>query len=436
MRTRILLTTVLMAALTGCVIHDHQSNQPPPVAGDVTLQWSFADGNNCVGIKQIQVTVAGQVLDNNGVFQCNLNGVQGIQLLDFAPGAYSFSVTAIDFGGHPQYTASGTFTVNGDVTVSVILQSMSTFAPGDLTIYWTFPSGMGCNAAGVQSVQVTIPGQALDNGGNYPCNTNGAQGIVLTNFAGGQYSVTVDALASDGTPLYTGIGYPTVNGDISVTIGLNQDASSSATLQLRWGFLDAQNNVLSCATAGVQNVQVTVGSYSPSVLSCDNNGTEGTNFGPINAGSYPVELDGLDSTGNVIYSTTQTMVVSAPITQVTSYLAPLFGSWDLSYNFANAASCAAAGVTEISLSVTDGQGNEISGQDPGSTRYPCGDAPNDVFSWQEFPGQDVVIQIFGYSTHGSSFPTWGATRATTVINGADNETTVTLETCGSQGAGC
>ncbi|MBS2028988.1 MAG: hypothetical protein JST54_13890 [Deltaproteobacteria bacterium] len=438
MRTQILLATVLMAAVSsGCVIREHDTTPPPAVAGDVNMEWSFGDGTSCSSfIDHMQVTIAGEVLDNGGVYPCNLNGIQGVQLLNFAPGAYSFTVSAIDFTGHQRYTSSGTFTVNGDVTVSVILQSMSTQQPGNLTVFWAFPNNINCAEAGVDHVQVTIPGEALDNNGYYPCSTSGSQGIVLTNFGPGTYPVTVNALDSNDNPLYVGSNTAFIDGDQSVTVALAQTYSSNATLQLRWGFLDAQNNQLSCATAGVSNVQITINNFAPSVVPCSQGGVQGSSVGPLNAGSYTVVLDGLDANGNAIYSTTQTMVVSAPITQVTSYLAPLYGSWDLSYNFANAASCAAAGVTEVSLSVTDGNGNEISGQNPGTTRYPCGDQPNNVFSWQQFPGGDVVIQLFGYSSHGAAVPTWGATRATTLLSGAANDTTVTMETCGTNGSGC
>lgn len=436
MRTRLLLLAVLAAATSGCVIHEHDHVNPQPLPGNVNLVWTFGDGQTCASlggfIDHIEVTIPGESLASNGIYPCQINGTQGIQLQDFAPGTYSFTVNAIGTGNYVAYSATGSFTVNGDVTVSTVLQRVSA-APGNLLVYWTFPNGMSCASAGASSVVINIPGEQLQNAGIFPCVTNGVQGIQLNNFAPGTYQVSVTAQDSYGHPLYQGGGNATVNGDTQVTIGLVQTQGSIATLQLRWSFLDASNVAHTCAAAGIQNVTVTLGSYAPITVPCDYQGIDGADFQYLATGVYEVILSALDATNTPQFTYDQNIAVAAPTTTANVQLVPLNGSWDLSYNLANAASCAIAGVAQVSLSVKDSAGNEISGIAPG-TRYSCQDNPNNLFHWDSFPGGSVTIQMYGYDSAGNRIR--GAYYGTNLAAGAANQTLVTLTTCGTSNSGC
>jgi hypothetical protein len=101
-------------------------------AGDVVFTWTFGDQlTGCAQapcVAQVVVEIPGQVLQNSGVYACTSSGgADGVQLTSFEGGDYSYTLTAEDAQGTALYQASGTFVVDGDVTVPVIL------APTDAT---------------------------------------------------------------------------------------------------------------------------------------------------------------------------------------------------------------------------------------------------------------------------------------------------------------
>jgi hypothetical protein len=389
-------------------------------------------------VASIQIVIPGQALANNGIYPCETSGTQGIQLQDFTPQSYTVEVSALDSGNNVLYSGSGTAVVNGDVSVDVPLAPSATLLPGNIDFIWSFSDGNTCSTLGssVGGIQISIPGQVLANNGYYPCETTGVQGIELQNFAGGDYSATIQALDSTGTiTLYQGTGTFEVNGNVTVTMTLSPvNTSGPGTLQIRWSFLDANQDHLDCAAAGVDNVQVTIGPYAPEVVPCSANGVDGADFSNLPAATYDVSLQGLEgSPAFTAFTFDQSVPVGGTTTILTAYLSPLYGSWDLSYNFDGAASCASAGVSSVTLSVTDSQGNEISGQNP-TQPYPCGDVPNNLFSWSTFLGGDVTIQMTGYDSGGTALR--GVLATTTLYAGAANSTTVTLELCGTTGSGC
>jgi hypothetical protein len=437
--------TLAMLGSTGCVIHTHDNPPPSALPGNVNLVWRFTDGNNCSSlsafISHIQVTIPGQALQNGGAFPCQLAGTQGVQLQDFDPGVYSFTVQALDSRNYPIYTASGSFTVNGDITVDVPLTpTTQPLAPGNVDLLWSFGDGLTCNqlAGQVSEIVVTIPGETLAGNGVYSCESSGTQGIELQDFAGGDYNYTIDAMDSTGTvSLYHAEGTFEVNGDISVPVTLTRTSNNNgdATLQLRWDFLDATNARHNCSAAGIDNVQVTIGSYAPQVVPCSANGVDGADFSNLPVGVYSIELDGLQGSGNnatEVYSITQSVVVSAGTDLVTMDLQPQVAlTWDLSYTFSGGASCAAAGVSQLSLSVKDDQGDELSGA---TQNYPCQDSPNNVFEWTNFYAGNVTIRLIGYDSGGT--PLRGILATSNLPAGAADETPVILQLCGTTGSGC
>lgn len=411
--------------------------QPLAAPGNVNFTWTFSDGNTCsqLGgfVDHIRISIPGEALDNAGIYPCELAGAQGIQLQNFAPGTYQFTITAETSGSVALYGVSGSFVVNGDVSVPVVLSPVNNAQPGNLIVYWSFPSNMTCATAGADHVVINIPGETLANGGVYPCQTNGVQGIILSNFDPRGYTVNVTAVDVNSNPLYAGSSNVSVNGDTTVNVALSATTNAAATLSLRWSFLDANQSPLTCAQAGITNVQVTLGNAPMQTVACNSAGVDGYDFPSLASGVYQVALTGLDSSGAPQFTYNQNIAVSAPTTVANVQLAPLSGSWDLAYNFSNAATCSIAGVTQVSLSVKDANGTEISGIASG-TRYNCQDNPSNVFHWDSFPGGNVTIQMYGYGSSGTVLR--GATRTTTVTAGAANSTTVTLDTCGTANAGC
>jgi hypothetical protein len=229
MRTPALLSVTLFTLLTaglgtGCVIHSN-SHTPAALPGDVNLVWAFADGNTCASlggnISRIDVIIPGETLQNNGSFPCQVGGIPGIQLQHFAPGTYTVTVNAVDQSGQVlRYTGTRTFTVNGNVTTNVDLIPQE--SPGNIDMEWFFSDGNTCSTLSsyVNSIQVVIPGQTLQNNGVFPCQVGGTQGIELQDFAPGSYTVLVTAFDRSGNAVYHGQSGFELSGNVVVQVTL------------------------------------------------------------------------------------------------------------------------------------------------------------------------------------------------------------------------
>lgn len=309
--------------------------------------------------------------------------------------------------------------------------------PGDLDVLWTFGDGRTCFDLGgyVDHVVVQIPGQALQNAGVFGCQVGGVQGIHLSNFSGGDYAVTVDAVDRFGVSLYRGTSSVRIDGSRSVSLILSSTSQGGGygAVQLRFGFLDAMRRRLSCAQAGVGQVQVQIDNAAPAWVPCSVNGVDGADFVNLSVGQHLFTLTGLTGSGaqaTASYSWQQMVVVQPATLLVPVDMAPLNGSWSLGYNFLNA-TCLTSGVASLAVQVFDARGTDISGLSPGQ-RISCTDGAK--LEWAAFPGGNVTIQMRGFTAGG--VPTWGVVAATTIFAGAANDTTVTLLTCGSPNAGC
>ena len=149
------LFVLLSTALSGCIFRADGSNSGAPQArGDITFLWSF-DGKSCSQASDVQtvhLTVNGphgaEKLDADGQYNCNPAGVDGIRLLDFSPGTYTFTVDAWDATKKTIYTATGTVRVDGDAKVNVTLYSVN--EQGLVQVYWSFgPTRQACKDAGI-----------------------------------------------------------------------------------------------------------------------------------------------------------------------------------------------------------------------------------------------------------------------------------------------
>ena len=93
--------------------------------------------------------------------------------------------------------------------------------PGDVTFEWRF-DGDTCQGDGrVALVHISIPGEALDTHGFYPCSVNGVDGITLYDFAPGTYHYTLEAIdyGSNDTS-FVASGSFTVDGNILLRVNL------------------------------------------------------------------------------------------------------------------------------------------------------------------------------------------------------------------------
>jgi hypothetical protein len=195
---------------------------------------------------------------------------------------------------------------------------------GNVTFSWSFGSGLSCSTSNVSYVVVNIPGETLQNSGQFPCTTNGYPGITLNDFAPGDYNYTLDAYDQANTLLFTQSGAFTVNGDVSLNVQLDPAGGANSYAFLNWSF-QAAANAPQCGVDFTQVVATFDGDPNTATTYNCADGTGGqpvaTNY--VAAGSHMLELDAMNGNGFVYASR------SAPITTVTG--APSSQSFQLNW---------------------------------------------------------------------------------------------------------
>ncbi|MFZ5468543.1 MAG: hypothetical protein ACOZIN_03810 [Myxococcota bacterium] len=324
MSAKILTVVLAMFSLTGCIIvSGGGGKQPPPPPlqpGNVTFTWSFA-GQTCNDVPQVakvQVVIPGETLQNNGVYPCLANNYPGIVLHNFAGKTYSFEINALGYGDEVLYTHAGTYTVNGDVRVTVDLTPVG--GPNSYAyLTWKFPPNSlsqnpTCQQVGVAFVDVNIDGTTT----RYPCEqgqtTPGAQTPFI---AAGTHSVAFVAVDANDYPYYrfsgslqTFAGNP-VSSDYQLAWGVGGVA-------LGWQLTDgslAQN----CASAGVTTMSINFEDAQGNLIYGQNGDPAACNAAPVvysflQPGTYRVFIKGTGP-GNVLYLSNGT---NPPVVTVTA----------------------------------------------------------------------------------------------------------------------
>lgn len=201
MKARVLTALVAALSLGGCIIYENPGHggggytNPPASAlpGDLTLSWSFG-GRSCAQIPEVRsvvVSIPGEGLENGGVYSCRSGGFDGIRLADFAPGFYSFSVRALGYASEELFSASGSFRIDGSVSVGVDL--LPVFGPNSYAyVFWSLPGGQSCSQAGIETVVMSIDGGAFES---HRCEDGMYQpGVRTPMLSAGRHSIEIWAL--------------------------------------------------------------------------------------------------------------------------------------------------------------------------------------------------------------------------------------------------
>jgi len=265
---------VVALALTGCIVHETKDSVGGPLEpGDITFLWNF-DGQTCSQVRQevyeMRVTLNGprgpEQLDQDGIYNCNPAGTDGIRLVGFDGGTYTFNIEALDSGNFTVYTTTGTLTVNGDTTVPVTLHR--TVRPSKLVVDWSFGGGLTCQSAdlaqpdGVARVRITL------NKGT-PEEIACSAGTASIDLDPGTYIVQIDSLTDVPNALTgkldTRIWY-SASQSVNVVEG-NSNSYSFLLAPVAGGatfvpsLLDAAGGPLTCATAGVRTLRIQLADY-------------------------------------------------------------------------------------------------------------------------------------------------------------------------------
>ncbi|RMG19353.1 MAG: hypothetical protein D6729_05515 [Deltaproteobacteria bacterium] len=167
---------------------------------------------------------------------------------------------------------------------------------GDLVVFYRF-GGQTCDAAGVDRIVLDVEGTGGTNDSaqqEVDCATF-PEGVRFKNLRLGTYTVTVEGWA--GTELryqqtFTGIEVKPGDNEYDLDV-----AANFGTLKLFWTFAGSGQ----CGQ--VQDVRVMV--TGPDLLLFDDArypcSGQGVTYDFAPAGTYHVEMDGIDATGRIIY---------------------------------------------------------------------------------------------------------------------------------------
>lgn len=233
--------------------------------------------------------------------------------------------------------------------------------PGDVTFIWTIANGRCADYPEVKSIQISIPGEALHNGGVYACNTAGVDGIVLHDFAPGNYSYTLKALGYSNEVLYMGSGTFTVNGSVRVNVDLTPNGQSYALIS--WYFPpNTYSSNPSCSQANVTSVKVSVDGGDWVTLNCQDGMTNGGVSSPYLApGTHTLSLvaygrDSMGRDGMPLYNSqgTFTTTSGSPTSQTFKFyeVGGISVRWEL-LDGSVYRSCAEAGLTGMTINLRD-----------------------------------------------------------------------------------
>lgn len=128
-------STFFMSAMKSITLGEGQYQRvefdlvPDGARGDINFKWSFEGGYSCADTAwapYVHVSVSSplgaELLENNGWFGCRVAGVDGIVLMNFSGGPYSFTIDAYDERKTlREFSGTGTVYVDGNVTKTVVL---------------------------------------------------------------------------------------------------------------------------------------------------------------------------------------------------------------------------------------------------------------------------------------------------------------------------
>lgn len=305
--TAFLVALVALSALSAC------SGQR---RGNVTVAIAF-NGGACLSnsaVQSVRITIPGQTLENQGVYPCSAS----VLLLDFAPARYSITLEAFGAANERLFFKASTFTVNGDVAVSINLDPVDE-ANSYAYMTWRLPpvgnssAESSCAQAGIMYVDY-----AIDN--LQPVRTNCVDGqmqpgALTPALRPGNHTIQLDALGSTGVRYFSKSSTLVVNPGNAIAADFRLEWAVGGT-ELAYGFFDA-GAASSCASTGVQQVRVNFVRSDGSVVF----GPQGdvqpcgvTPFYYLEAGNYSVVVDAQGSAGR-LYSTN---TAQPPILTVTT----------------------------------------------------------------------------------------------------------------------
>jgi hypothetical protein len=254
--------------------------------------------------------------------------------------------------------------------------------PGNVTLLWTIVNGRCADAPQVKSIEISIPGESLHNGGIYACNTEGVDGMVLHNFRPGTYNYSIKALDYSRRVIYEGSGRFTVNGNVRESIDLTPGGRTYALVS--WYFPpNSSSSNPSCLQANVTSMKASIdGGEWLSVECTSGMSSEGVPSPFLEAGAHTISLvaygrDRAGRDGMPLYTSegTFTTVSGRPISASFRFfeVGGLSLRWELwdGYRYRT---CSEAGLTGMTINLRNLSTGELVYGTAGDSQ-PCTGAP-------------------------------------------------------------
>ncbi len=244
--------------------------------------------------------------------------------------------------------------------------------PGDLHLTWSF-LGLTCDEMGdIRNVRVSIPGEVLANGGFYPCQMNGVSGVILRDFAPGDYVVTVEGKSYNGLTTFEATTTIYVDGDTDLAIDLAPIYGPDTYAYLSWALPTHNGKPLRCADIGARYVLVSIDQGDFQTFACEA-GLAGVRSPLLWDGPHTIELWAVtDSDYPLLYGAGAFDTYPRAATSATFSLHWAVGgvtvAWQLKDNGV-VKSCAQLGVQSVSINFIDSYGYAVYG--PGGDLQPC-----------------------------------------------------------------
>lgn len=297
---------------------------------------------------------------------------------------------------------------------------------GDITFHWSF-AGKGCSAYSDLSsaaggyVKVSIPGETLAGGGEYPCRGGSSDGVVLHDFAPGSYGYKLEAFDVDDVLLYSATGTVRVDGDVAAAVDLAPVTSPPAAYGwLSWRFPSTSSSANpTCAQVGVATVWVRIDGGAWRAFDCAaGQSQDGVTTPWLTHGSHTVDLEAQDASGYTLYGASSTLRAEngAPMANEYALSWTVGGaavSWTL-FSGTTQKTCAEAGLDTLYVNFRDSAGQLV--YDGWGDAQPCTGEPV-VYNYLQ--AGTYKVELVGTSSGGAVYRSSSASpRTVTVTAGA------------------
>lgn len=306
---RIALFPLVVAFATGCFYGPQHFYGYP---GNIYVSWTFAGASCPPAVAQVSVSILNDPTPiQPNTFACRVGSPPNqLAIYNFAAGSYLLSLTGLDARGNVIWQGSSTVVVNGNVSGTIDLQSITPRGPTSIAnLSWSFAQPMGsffppCTGTGdadpdrIDSVALYVDG-ASNPAQTYACTDGvGTAQASTPSLAPGSHSLQLVAYQ-------TGLSYPFAQSS-QVTVNFVADTPATQAFTLDWlvggvGVAWTYPSPNACSGA-VSSVSATFdGGYGVS-SSCETAVAPFKRLPAATSVTYPLKVDALGAGAQVVYS--------------------------------------------------------------------------------------------------------------------------------------